>query len=98
MTVVFEANLTKQEVAYIKKTLLLSIASMKALFLDLHRENARWRSPETDALLAQDEDEVAALQNMVDALRHLEAAQGWLEDAGAEKESKDKAKQQLPAA
>jgi hypothetical protein len=85
MTAVFETNLTKQEVAYIKKTLLLSIASMKALFLDLHRENARWRSPETDALLAQDEEEIAALQNMADALGHLEAAQGWLEDESGEK-------------
>jgi hypothetical protein len=93
MSAVFETTLTQQEVAYIKQTLLLSIASMKALFLDLHRKNARWHSPETDALLAQDEDEVAALQHMVDALRHLEAAQGWLEDEGKENGNKDEDKQ-----
>lgn len=77
MTSTFEIELTEAQAADIRKVLGQTIASMRTLFFDLHRENARWRSPETDALLAADETELAALQHMADALSAFQAMQGW---------------------
>jgi hypothetical protein len=72
-----EICLTKQQTAFIRRTLMEAIDSMQVLLMTLHRENARWSSPETDALLEIEREEIAALQHMVDALAKLQKEQGW---------------------
>jgi hypothetical protein len=72
-------DLNEQQAAFIRRSLAQTIESMRSLFLDLHRENMRWSSPETKAALIKDEAEIAALQRMVDALAELQRSQGWRE-------------------
>lgn len=81
MTATFEIDLSHEQAKFIRTSLSQTIASVRALFFELHRENARWSSPETDALLAMDEAELAALQHMVDALTQFETSQGAPDEA-----------------
>jgi hypothetical protein len=84
MSAELEICLTKQQSLFIRRTLMEAIDSMQVLLMTLHRENARWSSPETDALLEMDSAEIAALQHMVDALAKLQKEQGWDVSASAD--------------
>jgi hypothetical protein len=82
MTATFEVDLNKQQAAFIRRSLMQTIDSMRSLFIALHRENARWSSPETEAALLTDDLEIAALQHMVDELAKFQKAHGWPEGIG----------------
>lgn len=77
MAVRFETYLTEKQAVFIRRSLAQTIDSMRLLLLGLHRENARWHSPETDNRLTEDEAEIAALQYLVDEIDKLEKSQGW---------------------
>jgi hypothetical protein len=74
----FETFLTEKQANFLRRNLEQSIESMTALLFGLHRENARFLSPEVNAVLSEDEAEIAALQHVVDELMKFEAAHGWL--------------------
>jgi hypothetical protein len=77
MGCVFETCLTEKQAFFLRRNLNQTIGSMRSLLQGLHRENARWHSLETDALLKEDEAEIAALQFVVDELDKLAKAHGW---------------------
>jgi hypothetical protein len=86
MSVLLEIYLTEKQALIVRQNLALTINSMRTLLVDLNRENGRWHSKETDALLAQDQDEIAALQYVVDELDKFKKAHGW-EDADGQSDA-----------
>jgi hypothetical protein len=86
MSVLLEMYLTEKQALIVRQNLALTINSMRALLVDLNRENGRWHSKETDALLTQDQDEIAELQYVVDELDKFKKANGW-NDSDAESEA-----------
>jgi hypothetical protein len=82
MSATFEVDLNKHQAAFIRRSLMQTIDSMHSLFIALHRENARWSSPETEAALHTDDMEIAALQHIVDELAKFQKAHDWPEDIG----------------
>jgi hypothetical protein len=77
MSATFEVKLRRAQAIFIERTLLLAVESMRALLMALNREHARRSSPESEAALATDAAEMAALKHMADSLRAFQKAQGW---------------------